>query len=292
MNERLKKLNSLLFKVISRKNINKWNYEPERNLPIYGLYHIYCVNAWKDLVKEQIQNLKDSGLYDVTGLIYVSVIYSQESDLNYIKNIIGGKICLISQTKDGAKFEFPALDFIHDKSKEENFLVYYFHTKGISYTSNAKDYPSKDYLKLKNCTEAWRKMMEYFIFYKWKVAVNVLKDYDTYGSYYMDPIVPPFHYKFYSGNFWWSKSDYIKILPELTEEEHKNRYLAENWLCRKAKKIFVAFNTSAELYAIEMNPKFYHSDITVTIMSKALCIVPYFFSHYKFIIKKYVFKKK
>ena len=102
--------------------------------------------------------------------------------------------------------------------------------------------------------------MEYFIFYKHNVAVNVLKQYDAYGCKYDDPIVPPYHYRYYAGNFWWSKSSYIRTLPEFTEKEKKNRYWAENWLLLRADKIFSAFNTPAELYAVEILRNIYKKD--------------------------------
>jgi len=128
----------------------------------------------------------------------------------------------------------------------------------VSYQKETSvNYPMKNFIQLKENAKSWRKMMEYFNFYKYNVAVNVLKDFDTYGCYYQDPIVFPYHYKYYAGNFWWSKSSYIKHLPPLLSKNYKNRYWAENWLCQNARKIFSAFNTSAELYAVRIPSSIY-----------------------------------
>lgn len=80
----------------------------------------------------------------------------------------------------------------------------------VSYQKETSvNYPMKNFIQLKENAKSWRKMMEYFNFYKYNVAVNVLKDFDTYGCYYQDPIVFPYHYKYYAGNFWWSKSNLL-----------------------------------------------------------------------------------
>ena len=85
--------------------------------------------------------------------------------------------------------------------------------------------------------EAWREMLEYFIFDKWQVAVNVLSNgFDTYSCYRW----PPRNYTMYSGSFWWSTSAYIRKLPDFQSDIiSSNRFYSEVWLFeRKPSTIF------------------------------------------------------
>ena len=140
---------------------------------------------------------------------------------------------------------------------------------------------------LNDCSRAWRKMMEYFIFEKYNVALNVLKEFDTYGCKYDNPIVPPFHYRYYAGNFWWSKASYIKTLPSFSDDERKNRYWAENWLLLKSAHVFSAFNTPVELYATEIPECVYKHDYSINHVFDHL---NFYCSHYFFVLKKLILR--
>lgn len=278
-----------LWPIAKADNIGKFDSFPHKDKKVYGLYHIYCVNEWKSLVVEQLDAIKNSGLMETTDMLFVSCIYVNESDLAELTEILAAyalsyKI-ISSLSKDNNKFEFPALQFVYDLSFKEDFYVYYFHTKGVSYTKDsAVKYPNTKFEQLSRCSAAWRKMMEHFIFTKYNVAMNVLRTYDAYGCKYDDPIVPPYHYKYYAGNFWWSKSSYIKTLPPITDEEQKNRYWAENWLLLKTEKIFSPFNTPVELYAVEIPKCVYTSKILGG--QDVIKYLKFVFGHYCYIMKK------
>lgn len=291
MNERIRTLYKNFFEVRhfpkafieSKYDINKKK--------IIGVYHILCVNDWPSLVTEQIRYLKESGLLSQTKTLYISAIIKEYNDVEIIKKIVdtNNKLDFIYIGYDTSVYEYPALEFIYNKAQEDDFYVYYFHTKGISYQKEkSMEYPSKDFKQLKKNTNAWRRMMEYFIFERYNYALKALQTYDAYGCYYRDPIVPPFHYKYYAGNFWWSKSEYIKYLPPITTEIKGNRYLAENWLLQNSSKIYSSFNTSAELYAIYIPEILYkRKDIYITSLIE---FIKFYISHYNFIIKKYFLK--
>lgn len=243
--------------VWNNPSVNDFDYPCVKDKTVYGVYHVFCVNAWKSLVRMQLQKLWDTGLMDKTDKLFVSCIYNHERESEELDAIINEFpvqheiISALPMSEN--QFEFPALEFIRGLSQKEDFYVYYFHTKGVSYTKESvAHYPSASLEQLDRCSRAWREMMEHFIFAKHDVAINALKEYDAYGCKYDDPVVPPHHYKYYAGNFWWSKSWYIRTLPRISEEEKKNRYLAENWLLLYTDKMFSAFNTPAELYAVEI----------------------------------------
>lgn len=253
------------------------------------MYHVFCVNKWVNLVKEQLGACTDSGLLHLTTKLFISCIYTTVGDIDKLKETLSlydvdFEIVISLPLKEN-QFEFPALEYIHNLAQREEFYVYYFHTKGVSYTvQSTSNYPTSKFEHLKGCSEAWRKMMEYFIFYKHNVAINVLKQYDSYGCKYDDPIVPPYHYKYYAGNFWWSRSSYIKTLPAISDKEKLNRYWAENWLLIKADKIFSAFNTPTELYAVKIPRCVYIHKIKK--FQDITKYISFLGGHYMFVISK------
>jgi hypothetical protein len=289
MNEKIRTLYKNLFEVRCFPKPIEHHIEENTNKTIYGVYHILCVNNWYSLVAEQIESLKKSGLFNHTKTLYISAIISQQEDIEKIKDIVSNneKLKFIYIGHNASSYEYPALEFIYSKANKEDFYVYYFHTKGISYQKEtSKEYPSKDFLQLKRNTHAWRCMMEYFIFEHYNDAFKALQNYDAYGSYYRNPIVPPYHYRYFAGNFWWSKSCYIKTLPPITKAMRTNRFLAENWLLQKTLNIYSAFNTSAELYAIYIPECIYKKDMQCSLIE----LLRFYYSHYQFIAKRYLSK--
>lgn len=270
-------------------SIARFDTNPVIDKPIYGMYHVFCVNRWMDLVNEQLSACLDSGLLCHTTKLFISCIFTSDTDVDELKETLRKYSVdfeiVVSLPIQNNQFEFPALECIYNLAHRENFYVYYFHTKGVSYTlKSASEYPTSKFENLKKCSDAWRKMMEYFIFYKHNVAINVLKYYDTYGCKYDDPIVPPYHYKYYAGNFWWSKSSYIKTLPVISNEEKQNRYWAENWLLLKTDRIFSAFNTPTELYAVRIPRCVYTHKIKV--IQDVFKYISFLGGHYIYVVNK------
>ncbi len=250
----LKHIINKLFHVYDYKDISTWDYPPESNRPIYGIYHVFCTHGWQRLVKDQIRHLKESGLANVTCKLYVSVITPSEDEVIELLNLINIPNCeIISFQKDYWQYEYPALTFVKKLAMQKDCFIYYFHTKGVSYQSiEINDRLYQSFMKK---IESWRKMMEYFIFSKWKVAVNTLSaGYDTYGCYRW----PPKNYTMFSGNFWWTRSEYAKTLPEFDEEViRKNRFFSETWLFTQGNNVFSPFETVADLYFVNIPKSIY-----------------------------------
>lgn len=252
----MNKAHDTLFRVIERHDINQFEHEPDTLLPVYGVYHVFCDTSWQDMVKTQIDNLKVSGLLERTTRLYISCIVKDKIMATELMNIVDSdKAELISVETDPTKFEYPALSFLHNKACECEGLFFYFHTKGISYQSVGNT--DARFNHFKHNIEAWRLMMEHFLFRKWRVAINVLvSGYDTYGCYRLPP--PPKSYYLYAGNFWWAKSSYLRRLPKFTLEHlNEGRFYAEEWLYTAQPRDFSAFDTMADLYYVNMEPCFY-----------------------------------
>lgn len=256
MSNLAKRAYGTVFKAIQRYDLSEWDCKPECDTPIYGVYHVFCDKGWQELVADQIRRLKDSGLYSATKRLYISCIVKDEAQADELMSLIDAdKAELISVSTDPMKFEYPALEFIREKSGAEDCFIYYFHTKGISYYAGERT--DRHFLALRRNIEAWRHMMEYFLFYKWQVAVNVLDEgYDTYGCYRLPPY--PKKYYLYAGNFWWVRSDYVRRLPPFPGQRiATDRFIAEEWLYKAGPMDFSAFDTMADLYFVHMDEALY-----------------------------------
>lgn len=248
----LHKFRDTFFRASRRYDLSPWDHEPPAGgKPIYGIYHVYCAGPWRQMVAEQMASLRSSGLLDATRRFYVSCIPMEPGDSAELERIIGTeKAVMAAVTPPPGHFEYPALRIARQLGTEEDCLIYYFHTKGVSYyptNSQPSGYRQKF---LRNVT-SWRLMMEWTIFEKWQVAVNALSDgYDTYGCYRLPP--PPMKYYLYGGNFWWARGSYLAALPPITDDDLKERYYAEEWLYKGGPKDFSAFDTMADLYYVNM----------------------------------------
>ncbi len=273
----LKRIYKSTLGIYERKDLSLWDKTHSHTLPVYGIYHIFCDAQWEEMVREQMSRLCQSGLLDASQKLYISCIAKSEDDIQLLKTILlsfvpdqTDKIEFVSLTTDPTRYEFPALDYMYEKSQREDFLFYYFHTKGITYQSLSAD--DQEYVGFVKKIVAWRRMMEYFLMNKWQVAVNTLQGgYDTYGSY----LFPPFKNKMYAGNFWWARSDYFRTLEALSEDTKlHNRFMAEEWLLSKpTAKPFSAFDTVADLYFVEIPASIYEDGKPSLIDSLKFCIV-------------------
>jgi hypothetical protein len=197
-------------------------------MKIYGFYFIALLNNWRPIVDAQIDTLLNSNLITRTNKIYVRIFYNEETDLKYVTQKFSKIKNIIITTTKKNEFEFGTLKIIRQLSCNENFYCYYLHSKGVSINEKNKSFykNSTDLSHLLKCVESWRKYMEFFIIDKFESCIeNLQNGYDACGVNLRE--LPSKHF---SGNFWWSKSEYIQKLPEVDLLDLKNRWLAERWI--------------------------------------------------------------
>lgn len=190
---------------------------------IYGFYHIACLNHWKDVFDDQIIKTNKINF----DKVYISVIYNNNEDLEYINNNITYKFEIVKTSSNVYDYEFGILKYMWDKAQNEDFLCFYFHTKGVSICDETKTFyfGCEDLNHLLKSVNAWREYMEYFLFEKQQDNIKYLENYDAVGVSLSS--APTLHF---SGNFWWSKSSYIKKLTNVSNLPLHNRYAAEYWI--------------------------------------------------------------
>jgi hypothetical protein len=132
--------------------------------------------------------------------MYVSVIGDVELFKKCIKDYEKIKIVLV--TDDPKVDEFAILQILHEDSKKLDAKILYFHAKGTSYPKMHKHFEN---------LQDWRRYMEYFLIYNYKKCIESLKNHDVCGVNWWDGGKYPPHF---SGNFWWTKMDYIKKLSK------------------------------------------------------------------------------
>jgi len=189
-------------------------------------FHIATINHYQNIVDEILSSIKDSGLINEVDKIYLSILGS-----NDVKLLYNDKIEILFKSDNLDLCEFPILMLLKKFSYSNKANILYLHTKGV----NNNTPPIND----------WRKYMLYFNVFKYKDALEKLKDYDTYGVDLRDN--PTLHY---SGNFWWTTSNYAKTLPDFNDiplvisERHK----AEFCICYNKGKHYSAWDCGIDVY--------------------------------------------
>ena len=198
-----------------------------------------------NIFNDQINYLKESGLYDKLDYIFVTLLG---------KNVLlthDYKIKVIYYSENQNEMEFPSIQrikyFADNISKKIKIL--YIHTKGVT---------NKDH------SYEWRKYLEYFLIEKNSLCLNALDHYKCVGvnhQYYYDENKYRNHF---SGNFWWANSDYIKTLPLL--EINEDRYVVEHWLIghleiNDYRNFLSLHHTNINFYETHLNREKYNLEV-------------------------------
>lgn len=107
-------------------------------------------------------------------------------------------------------------------TQDHETLVLYLHNRGMSHP---QDSPSED----------WTLMMEYFVVERWRHSIQLLRDKYACGCElwaHTSRVNPKDFIYHYSGNFWWSRSTYVR---QINPPVFGNRYLeSEDWILQLA----------------------------------------------------------
>ena len=160
---------------------------------VYIYIHVCCINNWKDVFLKLYSEIKTSGLYDKIKCIKCNILTRNSNDALFFANL--DKIEIIGMHNNLDLYETPTINLLYEHALREDFYVLYMHTKGIK--SNGSN---------QNITD-WVNYLTYFNVKKHDVCIKSLSEYDAVGVNLHNGKTYPVHY---SGNFWWSKSEYIR----------------------------------------------------------------------------------
>ncbi len=239
---------------------------------IYGFYHIAAINDYEKIVNDQLTSIKKSGLLCKTKTLHITIIGGENNLL--IVNSFLDKLNITNYNIDVVNgldnFEFPTLEKIYNLSLIEDFYCYYLHTKGVSIDeNNYTRYGNKPLQYIKTCVGEWREYMEYFLLEQHEQCMCELKYSDAVGCFISEEPV-----KHFTGNFWWSKSEYIKKLNSIEDLNKLDRYQAEFWISDKNNgKLKSLHQPSRHYYAYiekcDFNYKKINVDVVVISNSKS-----------------------
>jgi hypothetical protein len=185
-------------------------------------YHVYQAGNWRDVFNEQFGAIESSGLLDSAEFVHLGINGTELFNYNKVKSVINP-----NQHMEETETLKSLLDFSQNNS---DYKVLYLHTKGVN-----------KHIKL---MDDWRKMMNYFCIERWEECVDLLDSYDAIGcNYFEDTWLG--HYPHFSGNFWWSTTDYIKTLNHGYLETSR-RWDREFWIGTGSGKMHEIYNSGVD----------------------------------------------
>ena len=234
------------FEMNNEKLIIDWNYWGKEIFLYYdsGIYntekliknniekdilvfmHVCNLNDGIDIFEKQLKKIEESSIYDEIKKIYIFFLgeYNDEIKEN-------NKIEIIHLEKDVTFYEFLSINKLKEivDNDDNNYKILYLHNKGVNKSGNSK------------VVQSWREMMEYFLIEKGLYCYKNLNYFDTIGCNIINKCdneiskINNNHAYHYSGNFWWSKSSYIKNLKKLeisydSNDRKNSRFQCENWI--------------------------------------------------------------
>jgi hypothetical protein len=189
------------------------------------------------IMNNQIEYIIKSKLFDYIDIINICIVGLKENiEINY------PKVNIYYFDENPYLYELRTINEIHKFSiLNKDTYILYLHTKGVRKAGNDE------------VIKSWRKMMEYFLIEKGLLCIQGLNYFDVIGNNIINQIcdnienvqVNKNHCYHFSGNFWWSKSSYIKKLDKLDldnfDKNHSYRYKAENWILSYKNDIKIGF---------------------------------------------------
>lgn len=182
-------------------------------LPVFGFMHVAMTNHWKEIVEEQVLKMRASGLWEKTERLFVGLLGPRPDEFTFADP----KILPMYFGVDYAPAELPTLGALQRFCRTQDCLVYYVHTKGAFSPGNG--------------TRDWRRSMEHFAITRHEDCILALADHDVCGINWHSSWC-----RFFGGNFWWARADYVRSLPDILALEPisgrdlSRRHVCERWL--------------------------------------------------------------
>lgn len=216
-------------------------------------YHILQVGDWEKIYCEQMARLQESGLLQVADRFHIGINGDKPLPFTFSRDHT------ISRNNN-IRLEYETLKHLYDFCVEnDDYRVLYFNALGVNWSEkdwyNNKVPVPNGYLLYGVIGEnkvLWRKYLEYFNIDNWQTCVKELNNYDCVGAELLNygTINNEEHNLLhFSGNFWWTKSDYVrKLNPNFMLEYKYDRYNCEFWIGTGNPKCKSFFNYNKNLY--------------------------------------------
>jgi hypothetical protein len=231
--------------------IYRSKHEPTSELENINLivYHIYCVGNYLEVVEQQLNRLKTSGLYDWCDKLEITCVNGL-NEFNDVENLVKDLDKVVLNKFVSNNYEYEGINKVWEYSQQYKGKVFYFHTKGVSNVYNNHN-DKQISLRKKNGIAWWKEIMEHYLIDNSQDCIQKLDEYDQCGVTNV--------YGWWCGNFWWSNLSYIK---SNAKPDKGDRWYFEAWLNRYR-------NPSIhEYYHFDFNS--YYSSLPLDIHNKEL----------------------
>jgi len=182
------------------------------------VYHTFLINDWKDIVSKQLLRLKNSGLYEKSDIIWVTINLNGHTEEDF-KEVVKDYSKLQLEFHVNNSAEYPGIKKVRELCFEyPDLKILYFHTKGVNNKYkiyNENDISEEKILNIK----AWKECLEYFLIDRWEECLIKLDEYDNVGV--------TCNNGWFWGNFWWSQPRHIL---KTIEVGHWSRWSYEAWM--------------------------------------------------------------
>jgi len=200
---------------------------------IEGYFHVAAMGTPECLtvLSEMTGRLIESGVYSCSENISVGIVGCPEQAEVMYNTVFKQypKFHVRYFSLNLSEWEYPTLNLLREDSLKKEGLVWYMHTKGVSYYN--PEIPDK----IQRNSTLWRNVLCQGILTDYKRAIHAIVE-EGYGAAGPLYISGPDRYsdgsripRHFSGNFWWSSYKYIRTLPTFPKEEH-GRLGAEFWV--------------------------------------------------------------
>lgn len=188
---------------------------------LVAFIHVALLPRCQERIDQYLSLMKKSGLLDSVHHVYIDCI--GKGELPNISEYVSYPITVQRLSENLEENEFVSQHHLWTYANEHpTSFILYLHTKGVGKEVNP-------------AIEDWVAYMIYFLIGKWQLCRQVLFTYKTVGV----DLRQEFHLH-YSGNFWWTRSNHIRELPDplLFKDLSKYpnaleswRHNAEFWIC-------------------------------------------------------------
>lgn len=180
---------------------------------IYIYFHCCTIENWEQVVTFLFERVKKSGLLDLCDEFRVVVLGEHLERAKEIMN--HPKVKIIFYSTDISLHERPCLEHMREAAETEDFKTLYFHSKGVRKKNEA----------LRDNIQDWIEMMCYFLFDGYAECLGLLdKHRCAVGVNYKRASAKLLQQhatnrttrnsNHFSGNFWWSSSQFLRTLPK------------------------------------------------------------------------------
>jgi SAM-dependent methyltransferase len=207
---------------------------------VFGFMHVAMVGHWRDVVEEQCIKLVASGLWERTERLFIGLLGEDRAELT----LRDAKAEVAYYSPDVALAELPTLAVLQQFCRSRDCLAYYVHTKGVTRPGRG--------------TREWRHSMEHFVITRYEDCIEMLESHDVCGINWgkCDWC------QFFAGNFWWARSDYVRMLPDIRSlqripgRDASRRFVCERWIGESPLvRAACLFNARVDHYADQPCPR-------------------------------------